>query len=322
MKNFAYVKAGSVAEAIKALSTKGARLHAGGTDLLGCARDGIMPVDKVVSISNIKELKGISARPDGGLRIGALATVAEVASHAGISAKYPVLAQAAADVASPQLRNQGTVGGNLCQRPRCWYFRGDFNCARKGGQMCYALDGENQYHAVFGGGPCFFVHPSDLAVAVAALQAQVAVAGQNGTRSVKIQDFFVGPDKSIEKENILAADEIVTEVQLPPMAGKIRSSYRKIRARQAWDFALVSVACVLQFDNQNVSGARIFLGGVGPYPWRAEAAEKAVIGKKIDGAVAAAAGTAATAEASPLRDNAYKVDMVKGAVEESILAFA
>jgi len=322
MKNFAYLKAGSVAEAIKALSTKGARLHAGGTDLLGCVRDGIMPVDKVVSISNIKELKGISARPDGGLRIGALATIAELASHAGISEKYSVLAQAAAEVASPQLRNQGTVGGNLCQRPRCWYFRGDFHCAKKGGDMCYSLDGENQYHAVFGGGPCFFVHPSDLAVALAALQAQVTVAGQNGTRPVKIQDFFVGPDKSIEKENILAADEIVTEVQLPPMAGKFRSSYRKIRARRAWDFALVSVACVLQLDTQNVSGARIFLGGVGPYPWRAEGAEKAVIGKKIDGALAAAAGAAATTGASPLRDNAYKVDMVKGAVEESILAFA
>jgi xanthine dehydrogenase YagS FAD-binding subunit len=161
-----------------------------------------------------------------------------------------------------------------------------------------------------------------ISVASAALQAQVVVAGPSGTRPVKIQDFFAGPDKSIEKENILAVDEIVTEVQLPQVAGSIRSSYRKIRARQAWDFALVSVACVLQFDNQNVTGGRIFLGGVGPYPWRAEGAEKAVIGKKIDGALAAAAGTSAAAGASPLRDNAYKVDMVKGAVEESVLAFA
>ncbi len=322
MKNFAYVKAGSVADAVKALSAKGARLHAGGTDLLGCVRDGIMPVDKVVSITSVKELRGITARPDGGIRIGALATVAEVASHAGISEKYPVLAQAAADVASPQLRNQGTVGGNICQRPRCWYFRGDFHCAKKGGEMCYSVEGENQYHAVFGGGPCFFVHPSDLSVALAALQAQVVIAGPAGTKTVKIQDFFVGPDKSIEKENILAANEILTEVQLPPIAGRLRSSYRKIRARRAWDFALVSVACALQFENQNVAAGRIFLGGVGPYPWRVEGAEKAVVGKKIDGAVAGAAGEAAIAGASPLRDNAYKLDMIRGAVEESILAFA
>ena len=321
MKNFAYVKAGSVADAVKALSGKGARLHAGGTDLLGCVRDGIMPVDKVVSISNVKELKGIGARPDGGLRIGALATVAEVVAHAGISEKYTVLAQAAGDVASPQLRNQGTVGGNICQRPRCWYFRGDFHCAKKGGEMCYSVEGENQYHAVFGGGPCFFVHPSDLAVALSALQAQLVIAGPAGAKTVKIQDFFVGPDKSIEKENILAADEIVTEIQLPPIAGKARSSYRKIRSRRAWDFALVSAACVLQFDNQTVSGARIFLGGVGPFPWRVEGAEKAVVGKKIDAAAAAAAAEAAIAGASPLRDNAYKIDMAKGAVEESLLAF-
>jgi len=327
MNNFAYTKAGSMAEAIKALNTKGACLHAGGTDLLGCIRDGILAPSRVVSIAGLKELKGISARPDGGLRIGALTTIAEVASSAPIRDKYAVLTQAAADVASPQLRNQGTIGGNICQRPRCWYYRGDFPCARKGGDLCYAVEGENQYHAIFGGGPCFFVHPSDTAVALVALQAQLAIAGPAATgpaagKIVKIEEFFVGPDKNILKENILATNEIVTEIRLPPPAAGVRSSYRKVRARQAWDFALASVALVLQFENQTVSRAHIVLGGTGPFPWRAVAAEKALIGKRIDATVAAAAGTAAIEDASPMRDNGYKLQMVQGAVEESLLALA
>jgi len=321
MKNFAYVKAGSIAEAIKALGTKGAKLHAGGTDLMGCMRDEVFQVEKVVSISGLKDLKGISAKPDGGVKIGALTTIAEVAASASIAEKYAVLAQAAAEVASPQLREQGTIGGNLCQRPRCWYFRGDFHCARKGGDTCYAVDGENQYHAIFGGAPCFFVHPSDIAVALVALQAQLMITGPSGSKAVKIENFFVSPDKSIEKENILAPSEIVTEIHLPPIGGKVRSSYRKIRARRAWDFALTSVGVVLQFENENVSKARIVLGGVAPYPWRVGAAERLLIGKKPDSTAAAAAGQAAAQGANPMRDNAYKVEMVKGAVEESILAF-
>jgi len=322
MKNFAYVKAGSAAAAIKALGAKGTVLHAGGTDLMGCLRDEILSMDRVVSISGIKELKGIAAKPDGGIRIGALTTIAEIAAHPAIAERYAVLAQAAAEVASPQLRNQGTIGGNLCQRPRCWYFRGEFHCARKGGDICYAVSGEHQYHAVYGGGPCFFVHPSDTAVALAALQAQLVIAGPAGNKSVKIEEFFVGPDKNIRKENILAANEIITEIHLPPVSGKMVSSYRKIRARQAWDFALASVGLVLQIENQNVSKARIVLGGVGPFPWRVEAAEKLLVGKKIDGALAAAAGKAAAAGASPMPDNGYKVQIVQGAVEESLLALA
>jgi xanthine dehydrogenase YagS FAD-binding subunit len=320
MKNFSYVKAGTVAEAVKALAAKGARVHAGGTDLLGCIRDEIMPVDKVVSISGIKELKGISARPDGGIRIGALTTIAEIAADAGLRQKYTVLTQAAGDVASPQLRNQGTIGGNICQRPRCWYFRGDFPCARKGGETCFAVQGESQYHAIFGGGPCFYVHPSDTAVALVALGAQLLITGPSGPRAVKIADFFVSPDKNILKENILAQDEIVTEIHLPPQPASVRSSYRKLRGRGAWDFALTSVALVVQVDQGTVKAARVVLGGVGPYPWRALPAEKALTGRKLDAATAAAAGQAATEGASPLDENAYKIQMVKGAVEESLLA--
>jgi xanthine dehydrogenase YagS FAD-binding subunit len=322
MRNFSYVKAGSIAEAIKALSSKGAKLHAGGTDLMGCLRDEIFPVDRVVSISRIKELKGVSAKPDGGVKIGALTTIAEIGASALLAQKYAVLVQAAAEVASPQLREQGTVGGNICQRPRCWYYRGDFRCARKGGDTCYAVDGENQYHAILGGGPCFFVHPSDLAVALSVLDAQIVVAGAAGSRTVGIADFFVGPAKSLEKENVLAPNEIVTEIHLPAVSGRARSSYRKVRARQAWDFAIASVGMMLQMENQIVNRARIVLGGVAPVPWRVMAAEKVLQGKKIDSAVAASAGETAVKEANPMRDNVYKVQAARGAIEESILAFA
>ncbi len=320
--NFAYVRAGSVAEAIKALGAKGAKLHAGGTDLLGCMRDNVFDAQTVVSISGLKELKGISARSDGGVKIGALTTIADIAANASLAEKYAVLTQAAAEVASPQLREQGTIGGNLCQRPRCWYFRGDFHCARKGGEMCYAVEGENQYHAILGGERCFFVHPSDTAVALMALQAQLTIAGPSGTKAVKVENFFVSPGKDILRENILAPDEIITAVHLPPVTGKVRSSYRKVRARRAWDFALASVGIVLQYEQETVSRARIVLGGVAPYPWRAAAAEKLLIGGKRYSAIAAAAAKAATEGADPLRDNGYKVEMVKGAVEESILALA
>ena len=321
MKNFSYVKAGSLAAAIKELSTQGAKLHAGGTDLLGCARNEIIPVEKVVSISNLKQLKGISSLPDGGLKIGALTSLADIAANAFISEKYKVLAQAAASVGSPQIREQGTIGGTLCQRPRCWYFRSDLQCRKKGGSVCYAVSGENQYHAIFGGGPCFFVHPSDMAVALAALQAQLTVTGPSGTKTVKIADFFVSPKQSIEKENVLSTGQIITEIRIPPVGGMAKSSYRKIMTRQSWDFALASVAAVLLFENDIIRTARIVLGGVGPYPWRAEEAEKLLAGKKPDGATAAAAAEAAVTGSMPLRHNAYKLEIVKGAVEESITAF-
>jgi len=314
MRNFAYVKAGSLAEAVQALSARGAKLHAGGTDLLGCIRSGIIPVDRVVSISGLKELKGISAKPDGGLRIGALTTVADIASGKAVADKYPALARAAAEVGSPQIREQGTLGGNLCQRPRCWYFRGDFPCLKKGGRTCFAPGGENQYHAVFGSGPCFCTHPSDLAVALVALEAQMLLAGPSGSRTVRADSFFVPPARSVGAENVLAPGEILTAVELGPPGGK--SAFRKVRSRGSWDFALASAAAVVDLKGGMVRKARVVLGGVAPVPWRAEATEKALAGNRFDAALAASAGDAAAAGASPLRDNSYKLEMIRGVVGE------
>jgi xanthine dehydrogenase YagS FAD-binding subunit len=319
LPNFAYVRAGSKKEAVDHLSSADAHLHAGGTDLLGCAREHVFAVKKVVSIAQIDELRGIQETADGGLRIGALTTITEVAEHPAIGARYPGLAQAASEVASPQLRNQGTLGGNLCQRPRCWYFRGEFHCAKKGGDMCYAVDGENRYHAIFGGDPCYIVHPSDTAPMLVALGATVRLAGPSGERSLPLEDFFVLPSENLQHENSLGQGEMVTEVLLPPANGK-KSSYRKVRERGSWDFALASVALAVTLRGQQVEAARVVLGGVAPKPWRSPAAEAALAGRPLDAATVTAAAAAAVEGAEPLEQNAYKVLLVKGIVEESLLA--
>ncbi len=319
LPNFAYIRARSKQEALDNLASQGAYLHAGGTDLLGCARDEVFEVEKLVSISRLEELKGITTSDEGGIRIGALTTISEIAASAVIRESYPGLAQAASDVASPQLRNQGTLGGNLCQRPRCWYFRGDFHCAKKGGDMCYAVEGENRYHAIFGGDPCYIVHPSDMAPMLVALGGEVRISGARGERSMALEDFFVLPDQDLERENVLQQGEIVTEVVLPAASG-VKSSYRKIRERGAWDFALVSVALAVRLSGSTVAEARVVLGGVAPAPWRSAAAEAALIGKEPTPSVAAAVAAAAVAGAQPLEQNAYKVLLAKGALMESLVA--
>ncbi len=318
MSNFAYVRATSLDEAIRHLNAPGSRLHAGGTDLLGCLRDGIFSADKVISISDLSELRGIKSVADGGLRIGALATLAEIASHPDIIKGYPALAQAAAAAASPQLRNQGTIGGNLCQRPRCWYFRGDFQCARKGGDKCYAPEGENELHCIFGGEICFMVHPSDTAPALVALEATLQVAGPKGRRGVPAEKFFLLPGKDHTRENILEAGELITEIDLPPALTGGRGGYFKARSRAAWDFALTGVASSLQVDGGVVRRARLVLSGVAPIPWRVPAAEKELIGDRLDSSAVGRAAAAAIKGAEPLSGNVYKVALLRGAMEEAL----
>jgi xanthine dehydrogenase YagS FAD-binding subunit len=320
LPNFAYVRPGSKQEALDHLGSEGAHLHAGGTDLLGCLRDEVFTADKVVSISGLEELAGIVRTNDGGLRIGALTTISDIAGSDEVARSFPGLAQAAQDVASPQLRNQGTLGGNLCQRPRCWYFRGEFHCAKKGGDTCYAVEGENRYHAIFGGDPCYIVHPSDTAPMLVALGAAVKIAGPGGERTVALEDFFVLPKDELHKENDLQPGEMVTEIFVPPPASGLVSSYRKVRERGSWDFALASVALALRMSGQRVEEARVVLGGVAPKPWRSPAAEAVLVGKQLDATTARAAADAAVADAQPMEQNGYKVLLVKGIVEESLLA--
>lgn len=319
LQSFAYVRPGTITEATKLLGAAGARAHAGGTDLLGCLRDGAMSAQTVVSLGRIAELRGVTAAPDGGLRIGALTTVADIAAHAAVKERFPGLSQAASLVASPQLRNQGTIGGNLCQRPRCWYFRGDYACTRKGGDTCYAMEGGNQYHAIFGGSACWIVHPSDTAPALVALDASVRLVGPKGARVLPIEKFFVLPDVDVTKENVLEPGEILTEVLVPAAAPGTKSSYRKVRARGSWDFAMAGLALAIATrPDRKVAAARVVFSGVAPVPWRAPAVERAIVGQRLDARTIAKAAAEAVADARPLSENAYKVDLVRGLVEEGL----
>jgi xanthine dehydrogenase YagS FAD-binding subunit len=274
-----------------------------------------------VSISGLKELAGIRETADGGLRIGALTTITHVAASAVVKERYAGLAQAAEAVASPQLRNQGTIGGNLCQKPRCWYYRGEFNCLRKGGEQCFAVSGENQYHCILGGGPCFIVHPSDTAPALVALEASVRIAGPKGTRRVPVESFHVLPGVDARKDTVLGPGEIVTEIVLPPSRGA-RSSYRKVRDRAAWDFALAGAALAIQLSGGVVSSARVVLSGAAPIPWRSKEAEQVLIGQKVDGTAASKAAEAALKDAQPLAQNGYKVPMFRALLEEELVAIS
>jgi xanthine dehydrogenase YagS FAD-binding subunit len=322
LPSFAYARPKTVTEALKQLQGEKGRPLAGGTDLLGCLRDRVLTAPALVSLKELSPLRGIEETADGGLRIGALVTVAELAADERVRSRYVALAEAAASVASPQLRNQGTVGGNLCQKPRCWYYRGDFHCLRKGGEFCYAAAGENASHCIFGGEPCYIVHPSDTAPAFGALGAQLRIVGPKGTRDVPLQGFHVLPKDDVHRETILEPGELLSEVRLPAPAAGLRSTYRKVRARASWDFALVGAALALRMEGGTVREARVFLSGVAPVPWRSEAAEKALTGQRLEATVIDRAAEAATEGAEPLEQNAYKVPLLRGLMQERLAVLA
>jgi xanthine dehydrogenase YagS FAD-binding subunit len=322
LPRFSYIQAKSLEDAIRLLSEDGARLHAGGTDLLGCLREHIFDAATVVSISPLEGLKGIAELPAGGLRIGALTTVAEIARSPIIQTKYSALSQAAAEVASPQLRNQGTIGGNLCQKPRCWYYRGEFNCLRKGGDRCYAVEGENQYHCIFGGEGCYIVHPSDIAPALVALNADVQIIGPKGKRTVAVENFHMPPSRDVTRETVLEPGEIVTDVILPAPKEGLRSSYRKVRARRSWDFALAGIALAIVFTRNQITDCRIALSGAAPVPWRSREAEAILTGNRLNPGIAQKAAQAALKAAEPLSQNEYKIPLFSSLIEQALLTIS
>ena len=316
---FDFVRPRSVPEAVKALKDPGSHVMAGGSDLLGCLREELFEVRSVVSLSGLKqELQGVSKNPGGGLSIGPLTTISRIAQDPAISSDYPGLAQAAAEVASPQLRNQGTIGGNLCQKPRCWYYRGEFHCLRKGGQRCFALGGQDMFHCIFGGQGCFIVHPSDTAPVLAAMGATLTVAGPDGERTLPVSKLHVSPAEDPTREIALARDEVITGIDLPRLRGSVVSSYRKIRTRRSWDFALAGAAMVLDMDGRRVDSARVYLSGCAPIPWRSIEVEQAITGKVLEPGLIDQAARASVADARPLGQNAYKVSLVKGMIREEL----
>ncbi len=322
MKPFAYVNAANEREALAALGTERGRILplAGGMDLVSLMKDHIVGPDRVV---NVKALdRAIATMPDGGLKIGSAVKLVDLAEHTQVRKQYAALAHAAAEVGTPQIRNAGTVGGNLAQRPRCWYFRNeDFPCLKKGGARCFAVEGENQYHAIFGDGPCHIVHPSSLAVPLVAYGAKFRVAGSSGEREIDAGEFFQMPDRNLAGENALQPNELVTHVILPA-ASMAKSASYEVRYKQSHDWPLALASVVLQMDGSRVKSARVVMGAVAPIPWRAPAAEKVLAGKTIDEGVAAEAAHAALAGAKPMSGNAYKVQIAKTAVKRAILRAA
>ena len=324
LPNFSYVRPTSLKEALQQLASKGARIHAGGTDLLGCLHDDVFQVKKVVSLSRLDELRGVRQTKDGGLRIGALTPLVEIVNSKPIREHYPALAQAASEVASPQLRNQGTLGGNICQKPRCWYYRGEFHCLRKGGSKCFAENGENHYHCIFGSSHiCYIVHPSDTAPALVAHDASVRIAGPKGTKLVPLEAFYVLPSSNVEKETILEPNEILTEIFLPPpLKTGLRSGYRKVRARNSWDFSLAGVAFALQCKADRIEKARVVLSGAAPIPWRSKTVEDAIVAKRLNAGTVERASEAVVKDADPLEHNAYKIPLFRGLIEEELTRIA
>jgi xanthine dehydrogenase YagS FAD-binding subunit len=281
--------------------------------------------DLLVSLQRIRRrnpLTGVVAIDRGFLRLGALATLTELGASPVVREQYSVIAEAADSVATPQIRNVGTIGGNLAQRPWCWYFRNGFPCFKAGGDRCFSAGGENQLHAIFGGGPSYIVHPSDLAPAIVALDANVHIAGPSGERDVPSAEFFVLPRQDARHENVLADDEMIMWVDVPVAQPGTRSTYRKIMDREAWTHALASAAVVLRMDGDVCREARIVLGGVAPVPWRVPAAEALLAGQRITPELARTVGEAAVADARPLAKNAYKVPLTRKLVERTVLDLA
>jgi xanthine dehydrogenase YagS FAD-binding subunit len=317
LKAFAYVNPASEREVVAALSTERGRFLpiAGGMDLLGLMKDYIVSPERVV---NVKNLDQTIAASDNGLRIGAAVKLSDLAEHAGARRLFPALTTAAEEVGTPQIRNMGTVGGNIMQRPRCWYFRNEeFNCLKKGGSRCFAVEGENQYHAIFGDGPCHIVHPSSLAVPVIAYGGRFRVAGPGGAREIDAGEFFQLPNVNLYGETVLQPNEILTHVILPAPGQK--SATYEVRFKQAHDWPLAIAAVNLTLDGNAVRVARIVMGAVAPVPWRVQAAERALVGKTITEAVAADAAAVAVAGAKPLSGNAYKIQIAKTAVKRALM---
>lgn len=323
MQAFEYANPKTVQEALALLGTSwgDADVLAGGTDLLSLMKDYVHTPKRVVNIKGIKELGGIR-KTAGGLRIGALVTVEELLSSPLVRAEYPSLTAAARGITSPQIRNVGTVGGDLCQRPRCWYFRtGNGLLARdKSGQSMVA-NGENRYHAIFPKDPAYFVSASSFGPPLAALGAKVKVASSSGEREVPVEEFFVAPQDDDSREIALKPNELLTEIVIPPAAGKRNATY-EIRQREALDWPLATASVALTMKGASVGAARIVLGHAGPTPVRAEAAERAIAGKAITPETAEAAGQAATEGAQPLSQNAYKLTLVRTAVKRALLEAA
>jgi len=323
MKTFTNITPRDFADAVKQAQQARAAgqsvaFAGGGSDALGMLKERLIAPDALVHLGAIKGQDRVESSAAGGVRIGGLITLDALAHDATIRRQFTVLAEAAEGVATPQIRNVGTLAGNVCQRPWCWYYRNGFQCFKNGGNTCYSASGENQYHAIFGGGPSYIVHPSDTAPALVALGATFHLVGAGGPRDVPAESFFTLPTVDAGRENVLRDDEVLAAVTIPAPRAGATSTYHKILDREAWTHAIVSAAVVLDMDGGICRGARIVLGGVAPIPWRVAEAERLLVGQRLTPDLAENVGAAAVAGARPLPKNGYKVPMTRAMVRRTI----
>jgi xanthine dehydrogenase YagS FAD-binding subunit len=332
MKSFQWSQPTTIDAAVSSLDPAGGdgvavprkiSLKAGGVDLLDLMKEHLHEPDRLVNLRAIPGLDKVEDDGKGGLLIGPLVTLATLDAHPLVRERFPILADAVGRAATPQVRNMATLGGNLLQRPRCWYYRHEeFPCRRKGGEVCFAQEGENQYHAIFNNSLCAIVHPSAAATPLVALNGSLRVKGQKGERTIPAEKFFVLPNVDLHRENVLAADELVTQILLPAQPAGTRSAYVRQGEKESFDWPVAEVAAVLHMEGDTCKKASVVLGAASPTPRRATEAEKALAGKKVDESTARDAARAAMRDAKPMTQNAYKVDLFHTLIRRTILAAA
>ncbi len=321
MKNFEWVQPSTVADAVAALAHPGAMALAGGVDLLDRLKERIAAPSRLVSVRKVAGLDDFVIDRNGA-KIGANVTLAQLAASADLRRSHAIVADAASHAATPQLREMATLGGNLAQRPRCWYFRAEeFNCRKKGGSTCFAHDGDNSMHAIFGNKTCAATHPSTVVTALVALGAKVAIAGKT-PREVELAQFFVAPEQDVTRETVLGPGELITHITLPPLSSSMRTAYTKEVAKQSFDWPLCDVAVALSMSGRVCRQATIVLGAVAPTPLRATAAEKLLVNATVDIVGAGRAARAAITSATPLAHNDHKVAILETVIARTILAAA
>ncbi len=320
MNPFEFAEPESLEEAVQLLTEEPgkAEVIAGGTDLLSELKDGLRKPRRLVSLAGIEELDGVRWQPNG-VRLGASLTLAYLVDDERLNSEYPILAEAARSIATPQIRSVATLGGNLCQRPRCWYYRHpDFPCYKKGGVHCYGANGYNRNLAILGGGASVMVHPSDMAPALIAMDARLETFGPKGCRTMALQDFFAGPNEQQLQEHVLKRGEIVTALMLPKPPIDTSSLFLKAQDRTGEDFALASVAASVSVSDGVATRANVILGGVAPTPYRAEEAEEYLLDKPVKDVEPSEVAELALSHARPLRHNGFKVILAKNLVRHAI----
>jgi xanthine dehydrogenase YagS FAD-binding subunit len=320
MNKFQYAIPKKIDEVFTYLKEPGSQIKAGGIDLLDLMKEGTIQPNRLVNLRDVNDLHFIKNDGARGIVIGPNVTLEEIASQEKFHDQYQALSQAALGAATPQIRNMATLGGNLCQRPRCWYFRSaDFNCSRKGGDQCYAYDGENQYHAIFGNDEgCVIVQPSGMAVALTAHDARLKIVSEKSSREIPIAEFYLMPGKNATKETVLNPDELITEIIVPPLAPGWVSYYFKQQEKQSFDNAIAEVAVVMHMNEGKCADARIVLGAAAPIPWRIKKAEAVLKGNLVTKELAQKGADAAMKDATPLSRNEYKIQVFKTVIARTI----